>query len=103
MCPTPTSSILRAVGCGTTWPATATSPLDALRSPVIASISSLWPLASTPAIPTIPPVRRCRLLDPKQHLAADHHLREPFLGRALARNGVDHLPAAQDGDPVGDL
>ena len=47
--------------------------------------------------------RRRRLLDPEHDLAADHQLREPGLGRALARHGVDLLAAAQDADPVGDL
>ena len=57
MCPTPTSSIRRALGRWTTWPATTTSPLSGCRRPVIASISSLWPLPSTPAMPTISPAR----------------------------------------------
>ncbi len=43
------------------------------------------------------------LVHAQQHLAADHHAREPFLGRAFARDRVDLLPAAQDGDPVGDV
>ena len=103
------------------------------RRPVIASMSSVWPLPSTPAIATISPARTanetprtfssprssktCRsltssatspgvvgcLLDAKQHVATDHHAGEPLLGRALARNRVDPLAAAKDGDPVGDL
>ena len=43
------------------------------------------------------------LLDPEDHLAADHQLGEAGLGRALARHRVDLLAAAQDADPVGDL
>ena len=110
-----------------------TFPETGRRSPVIASISSVWPLPSTPARPTISPARTvsetpltaaqpalvvdlevshlqqrlaglCRLLfHAEQHLAADHHAREARLGRALARNGVDPLAAPQDRDPVGDL
>ena len=47
-------------------------------------------------------VRRA-LLDPEHDLAADHQLRQARLGRALARDGVDLLAAAEDADPVGDL
>ena len=83
-----------------------------LRRPVIASISSVWPLPSTPAMPTISPARTSnetsatfsrprsseragphargaprpgwrRLVDPEQHLAPDHEPRELFLRRAF--------------------
>ena len=57
MCPTPASSIFRAVACEITRPPTTTSPLSARLRPVIASISSLWPLPSTPARATISPAR----------------------------------------------
>ena len=43
------------------------------------------------------------LVDAQEHLAADHEAGEPFLGRALAGDGLDRLPAPQHGDPVGDL
>ena len=39
--------------------------------------------------------RRRRLVDAQQHLAPDHQPREPLLGRALARNRVDQLPAPE--------
>ena len=134
MCPTPASSIRRALGRSTSRPAMTTRPLSRLRRPVIASISSLWPLPSTPAMPTISPARtesetplhlrepavvahvevvdleqhvalraRRRLLDAQQHLAPDHHPREPGLRRAFARDRVDRLAAPQNRDPVGDL
>ena len=43
------------------------------------------------------------LLDPEQHLAADHQAREALLGRALLRDGLDRLAAPKHGDAVGDL
>ena len=43
------------------------------------------------------------LVDPQQHVAADHHPRQPLLGRALAVDRVDPLPAPQNRDPIGDL
>ncbi len=43
------------------------------------------------------------LLDPQQHVAADHQPRQRALGRALGRHGVDHLAAPQDGHAVGDV
>ena len=46
---------------------------------------------------------RRALLDPQQHLAADHQPRQLLLGRAGRRQRLDRLPATQDGDPVGDL
>ena len=49
------------------------------------------------------PGMRGGLVDAKQHLASDHHPREPFLRRALRRNRVDELAAPQRRDPVGDL
>ena len=96
-------------------------------------MSSVWPLLSTPAMPDDLPrphlerdaahlldlavvdhvqvadleERRARvgraLLDPEHDLAPDHQLRQAGLGRALARDGVDLLAAAEDADPVGDL
>ena len=87
-------------------PADEMLPLSALRRPVSASTSSVWPLPSTPAIPTISPARTLeghaahgleaavvaaragrrpraalaglggRLLDAEQHVAADHQPRE---------------------------
>ena len=133
MCPTPASSIARALACEISRPPTITCPETGRRRPVIASISSVWPFPSTPARPTISPACTvsetplhgaqpalvvdlevshlqqrlaglCRLLfHAEQHLAPDHHAREARLGRALARNGVDPLAAPQDRDPVGDL
>ena len=44
----------------TSSPPTTIWPALGVRRPVIASISSLWPLASTPARPTISPARTCR-------------------------------------------
>ena len=41
----------------TDCPATSIVPLSILRRPVIASISSVCPLPSTPAMPTISPAR----------------------------------------------
>ena len=49
------------------------------------------------------PRRRRRLVDAEQHLASDHHAGEPFLGRPLARHGVDLPPSPENRDPVGDL
>ena len=43
------------------------------------------------------------LVDAQEHLAADHEAGESFLGRALAGDGLDRLPAPEDGDAVGDL
>ena len=57
MCPRPASSIRRALGRSTSRPAIRTRPLSRLRRPVSASISSLCPLPSTPAMPTISPAR----------------------------------------------
>ena len=108
-------------------------PPSTLRRPAIASISSVWPLPSTPAMPTISPARtsnetsadlleravvvdraalrpeqRLRrlagaLVDPQQHLAADHQARQALLGRPCRRQRLDLLAAAQHRDPVGDL
>ena len=47
-------------------------------------------------------VRR-RLLHVEQDVAPDHQARQPGLGGARARHGVDGLAAPQHGDPVGDL
>ena len=96
-------------------------------------MSCVWPLPSTPAMPTISPActvsetpatagsprsssawrsstlrralarRAGRLVDPQEDLAPDHPPRELLLGRAGSRKRLDHLPAAQDRDPVGDL
>ena len=44
------------------------------------------------------------LLDPQQHLAADHEPGQALLGGPLARGTVPTaLPAPQHGDPVGQL
>ena len=99
----------------------------------MASISSLCPLASTPASPTISPARTWRsrprsggqaavvdhvqiahlqhrlagrvlgLVDLQQHVAADHQRGQRALGRALGRHRVDLLAAPQDGHAVGDV
>jgi len=42
------------------------------------------------------------LLDPEEHLAADHQPSERLGGRALAGQCVDLLASSQDGDAVGD-
>ena len=108
-------------------------PASGLRSPVIASMSSVCPLPSTPAIPTISPLVHLEgdashLLDPplvadvetvdleqglarrgapssrpQQHLATDHQLGEALLGRPGGGQRLDELAAPQDGDAVGDL
>ena len=100
---------------------------------MIASISSLWPLASMPARPTISPARTSKrdvahggqaavvagreaahleqrlarrvlgLLDAQQHVAADHQPRQRALGGALGRHGVDLLAAPQHRHAVGDV
>ena len=118
---------------GARWPATCIDAALERRRPVIASISSVWPLPSTPAMPTISPARTAketplhlldpavvedveildleqrlarlgrRLLDAEQHLAADHRAGQRLLRRALPRHGLDRLAAPQHGDPVGDL
>ncbi len=99
----------------------------------MASISSVWPLPSTPAIPTISPPRTSKrhvvdllqppvvvdgqpfdpeqrllrlagaLFDPQQHLSADHQARQTLFGRPRCRQRLDLLAAAQHRDPVGDL
>ena len=43
------------------------------------------------------------LLDPQQHVAADHQAREAALRRALGLDRVDLLPAPQHGHAVGDV
>ena len=43
------------------------------------------------------------LLDAQQHLAPHHQTGEARLGRPCRRQGLDHLAAAQHGDPVGHL
>ena len=53
MCPTPASSASRGDSRVMSSPATTMRPPSGRRRPVIASISSLCPLPSTPAIPTI--------------------------------------------------
>ena len=104
-----------------------------LRRPAIASISSAWPLPSTPGDPTISPARTSRdkprttsrprsswttrsatwssgspglagrLVDRQDDLAADHELGE-LASVAPARGlGADRLAAAQHRDPVGDV
>src|SRR5215211_3636206 len=57
MCPSPASSASRAPSFVISLPATVTRPACAFRRPVTASISSVWPLPSTPAMPTISPAR----------------------------------------------
>ena len=44
-----------------------------------------------------------RLFDPQQHLAPDHQLGQPLLGRVCAWHGLDRPAAAQHRDPVGQL
>ena len=43
------------------------------------------------------------LLHPEEHLASHHQAGEARLRRALGRQRLDELAAAQDGDPVGDV
>ena len=43
------------------------------------------------------------LLDPQQHLATHHQLREPLLGRTRDGKRLDELAAAQHSDAIGDL
>ena len=38
------------------------------------------------------------LLDSEEHVAPDHQAGEAFLGGALAQDGLDRLPATEDGD-----
>ena len=122
-----------AFACVTSCPSTTMRPDAGERRPAIASISSLWPFASTPARPRISPARTSKLtsrtassprssitvrfstaaaarpgvagvlVDAQQHLAPDHHPRETLLGRALGRDRVDDDAAPQRRDPVGDL
>ena len=130
---TPAAASSRGPACVTSCPATVIVPGVGERRPMIASISSLWPLASTPASPTISPARTSKrhvvdrrqpavvargdvlereqrlarrvvgLLDAQQHVAADHQRRQRALGRALGGDGVDLLAAAQDRHAVGDV
>ena len=97
------------------------------------SINSVWPLPSTPAMPTISPARtsndtprtfgdaavvrgvqighdeqrlgrlRRSLLDAQDDVAPDHHPGELRLGGALACDGADLPAAPEHGDAVGDL
>ncbi len=60
MWPIPASIISRGLRPVTSSPSMRISPDSTCRRPVIASISSLCPLASTPARPTISPARTCR-------------------------------------------
>ena len=106
----------------TSLPSTVTDPAATLRRPVIASISSVWPLPSMPATPTISPARTPKreaedLLDAAvvedvqavdleerlrrrrgafstaTHLAPDHQPGEARLGRPRRRQGLDQLAA----------
>src|SRR5204863_389506 len=43
------------------------------------------------------------LLHAQEHLAPDHEARELLLRRPRCRERLDHLPAAEDRHPVGDL
>ena len=43
------------------------------------------------------------LVDTQQHLAPDHHPREPFLGRPRGRDRVDDDATAQRRDAIGDV
>ena len=133
MWPTPASIVSRGPRPVTSRPSTAPDRVGAAAGPVIASISSLWPLASTPARPTISPARTSKddaahrgqaavvgdvqvahlehrlarrvlgLLDPQQHVAADHQARQAALGGALGRHRVDLLAAPQHRHAVGDV
>ena len=117
----------------TSTPLRSMRPTCGTRMPAIASTSSVWPLPSTPAMPTISPARtaserprtasrprssrthrslhrehrlagvRRRPRDVEQHLAADHQLGEAALARALAVDRRDLLAAPQHRDAVGDL
>ena len=100
-------------------------------SPAIASISSRWPLPSTPAMPTISPARtsndtplttrfepaphrevadaqrhaarfRRRLVDAQQHLAADHQARQLRRARVFRLDAADDLAVAHHRHVVGD-
>jgi hypothetical protein len=66
-------------------------PESILRSPVIASTSSLCPLPWTPA------------MDDELHRTPDHHPRQLRLGRVGRRGAARDLAPSQDGDAVGDL
>ena len=114
-------------------PAIETLPRSIFRRPVSASTSSVWPLPSTPAIPTISPARTSnetprtalelavvehvevldveqrllglggRLLDAEEHVAPDHQPRQLCLGGTRGGQRLDLLAAPEHGDPVGDL
>ena len=133
MWPTPISNSSREPSPVTSVPPTRTVPLSTFISPVIASMSSVWPFPSTPAIPTISPARISKrdsadaldvpfvedveivhledrlprgdrlLLDAEEDVAADHQPREPRLGGAGRRERVHCLSSAQDGDAIRDL
>ena len=132
MCPRPASSTFLALVFSTFLPPTMTCPARMLRRPVIASISSLWPLPSTPASPTISPARTSndtsrtagrprssstdtwstvRSVSPGSDgfFSTLRRTSRPTMRRASwprvapSRNRVDLLPAPQDGNPVGDL
>ena len=117
----------------TSCPSTTTEPPSTRRRPVIASISSVWPLPSIPAMPTISPARTSNetprtfsiprssktwrpstpsngsaglasaLVDAEQDVAADHQPGEALLRGALGRQRLDELAPAQHRDAVGDL
>ena len=57
MWPTPASVAVRTPWPAMSLPSTTTAPAPGVRSPVIASTSSCWPLPSTPASATISPAR----------------------------------------------
>ena len=114
-------------------PASVTVPLVACRSPTTASTSSSCPLPATPAMPKISPARTSKrdvahdlvpavvadgevgdaqhrlrrmalaAVDGQLHVATDHQLGQVVLVRLAGNAAADHLAAADDGDPVGDL
>ena len=132
MCETPASMVSAGSACVMSLPLSETVPDDGRRRPMMASTIWLWPLPSTPAMPTISPSctsndtprtasslrssstcrsltlehdiagRRRLLVDPEHDLAADHHLGKPGLV-GLARRGLPHQPTrAHDDDAVGE-
>ena len=123
----------RALTCVSSAPSRRTLPAATGRRPLSASISSVWPLPSMPAMPTISPARtsnetsrtfsthgRRTPADPRPSgaprrgcaacLSTRSSTSRPTISRArlssVAPSRVDRLdllPAAEDGDPVRDL
>ena len=128
----PASRMVRGLGVVRTCPATETVPARDPLEPGHASISSLCPLPSTPAMPTISPARtsnetprtfsiprssktcnpftfrttprgRRRFLHAQRTSRPTIARASDVLGRARARHRLDLLAPTQDGHPVGDL